>query len=98
MNAEADAQDKKNPFLGMKTNENNFNLRDIKEIIILEEDEEEEKEEFQTCRNSICSTSNKDYFTEESHKRCNGENFLKNFKLHKIRSFFRNRHDPKKFE
>ena len=33
---------------------NNYNNKDIKEIIIMEEDEdEEEKEDFQTCKNSI---------------------------------------------
>ena len=74
MNSEIEAKERKSssPSPGIKLNENDLNLKDIKDLIILEEDEEEEKDEFQTCRNSICvSVSNKDFLSEESHKRCN---------------------------
>ena len=81
MNSEIDAKEKKSssPSPGIKLNENDQTFKDIKDLIILEEDEEEEKEEFQTCRNSIClSVTNKDFLSDESHKRCNAKK-KKNF-------------------
>lgn len=48
----------------------NWTMKDIKEIIIMEEDDEEEKSEFATCKNSIASLNSREVFSDAALKRC----------------------------
>jgi len=73
MNAENNAKEKQSLSPDLKNTDNY--MKDIKEIIIMEEEDEEEKEDFQTCKNSMTSL-NKEILSEASHKRCNAQKFL----------------------